>query len=376
MQVSINNPIQATWIFISIFLLALLFSIKPQKANKDNNNKGFFPIVLTQELKGLAILAVVFSHIGYFLAYQHEFLFPLTVLAGVGVNIFLFLSGLGLTISSFKKDLSVWSFYKQRLLKLFVPFWLILILFFTADYFFLNINYSWQFISKAFLGIFTTADLYHDVNSPLWYFTLILFYYAIFPLVFSKKRAWFSAIMLFAIPYLILRQNPEVLQNIIGMYKVHLVAFPLGVFTVWLFSKRDFTELINLIKKDSIVSWIIKNLGKIVRFIFMIGLLFFINYFAFHAGIGEKYYVEEFISIITSIAIIILFALKKFEFRLLSLFGVYSYEIYLLHWPIMYRYDFLYKFISGWLATIIYLILFLVFGLVLRKVSDKLLKLV
>ncbi len=112
MMVSINNPIQATWIFISIFLLALLISIKSQKANNADNNKGFFPITLTQELKGLAILAVVFSHIGYFLVYQHEFLFPLTILAGVGVNIFLFLSGLGLTISALKKDLSVWNFYK------------------------------------------------------------------------------------------------------------------------------------------------------------------------------------------------------------------------------------------------------------------------
>jgi peptidoglycan/LPS O-acetylase OafA/YrhL len=374
-MVSINNPIQVTWIFISIFLLVILFSIKPLKINKDNDTKGFFPISLTQELKGLAILAVVFSHIGYFLVYQHEFLFPLTILAGVGVNIFLFLSGLGLTISALKKDLSVWNFYKQRLLKLFVPFWLILISFFAADHFFLNINYSWQFTLKAFFGIFTTANIYQDLNSPLWYFTLILFYYLIFPFVFSKKRAWLSAIVIFLIPYLILRQNPEVVQNVLSLYKTHLVAFPLGIFAAWLLSEKFFLNVINVVKNNFAVNWLIKNFGQIVRYGFMVGLLFLINYLAFHAGIGEKYYVEEFISIITLIAIIILFALKKFEFRLLSLFGIYSYEIYLLHWPIMYRYDFLYKFMSGWFATVIYLILFLLFGLVLKKVSDLILKL-
>jgi len=374
MMVSINNPVQVTWIFISIFLLALLISIKPQKEKNSDDNKGFFPITLTQELKGLAILAVVFSHIGYFLVYQREFLFPLTILAGVGVNIFLFLSGLGLTISSLKKDLSVWNFYKQRLLKLFVPFWLVLILFFTADYLFLNISYSLIFSVKAFLGIFTTANIYNDLNSPLWYFTLILFYYAIFPLVFSKKRAWLSAIILFVIPYLILRQNPETLKDIIGLYKTHLAAFPLGVIIAWLFSEKFFIKFVEVVRNNFAGNWLIKNFGQITRYVFMIGLLFFINYFAFHAGIGEKYYVEEFISIITSISIIILFYLKKIEFRLLSLFGIYSYEIYLLHWPIMYRYDFLYKFMSGWLATIIYLILFLVFGLILKKVSDYILK--
>jgi len=374
-MVSINNPIQATWIFVSIFLLVLLISIKPQKANKDQNKKGFFPISLTQELKGLAILAVIFSHIGYFLVYQHEFLFPLTILAGVGVNIFLFLSGLGLTISALKKDLSVWNFYKQRLLKLFVPLWLVLILFLVVDYFFLNISYSWVFSVKAFLGIFTTANIYNDLNSPLWYFTLILFYYLIFPFVFSKKRGWLSAVVIFLIPYLILHQNPEVIKNVLSLYKTHLVAFPLGIFVAWIFSKEVFINRINDLKNNFVVNWLIKNFGQIIRYVFMVALLFLINYLAFHAGIGEKYYVEEFISIITSIAVIILFSLKKFEFRLLSLFGIYSYEIYLLHWPIMYRYDFLYKSLSGWLATLIYLILFLFLGLALKKVSDLVLKL-
>jgi peptidoglycan/LPS O-acetylase OafA/YrhL len=351
-MISINNPVQATLIFISIFVLALLISVRRQKEG------GILSISLTQELKGFAILAIVFSHTGYFLVSDHSFLFPLTILAGVGVNLFLFLSGFGLTNSALNKDLSIWDFYKKRLLKLFVPFWIVIFIFVLLDYFLLNINYSSEFLIKAILGIFTTADIYNDLNSPLWYFTIILFYYIIFPIVFFKKRPWLSALILFIIPFLILRQEPEILKNVINLYKVHTLAFPLGVLAAWFFSK----ERLPKIKNNLLTS-------KIFRYFLIIILLVVINYLAFNAGIGEKYYVEQFISIITSLAIILVFSLKKFEFGLFSLFGIYSYEIYLLHWPIMSRYDFLYKFMPAWLATALYLILFLSLGFLLSKIG-------
>jgi len=49
---------------------------------------------------------VVFGHIGYFLAKTQVFCFRFN-LRRVGVNLFLILSGFGLTLSALKKDLSV-----------------------------------------------------------------------------------------------------------------------------------------------------------------------------------------------------------------------------------------------------------------------------
>ena len=117
----ISNPVEATNIFIAILVFALIVSIRKQKT------KEFFSLSTTQELKGFAILAVVLSHVGYFLVEDHRFLFPLSTIAGVGVDLFLILSGYGLVLSGLKKDLSIGQFYKQRLIRLFVPMWIILL---------------------------------------------------------------------------------------------------------------------------------------------------------------------------------------------------------------------------------------------------------
>lgn len=109
MLISITNPIQQTWIFSIIFFAALLIFIKPRKITE------WFPASLTTELKGMAILMIVLSHIGYFLATDTRFLWPLSIMAGVGVNLFLFLSGFGLTASQIKNNLKPWQFYKKRL---------------------------------------------------------------------------------------------------------------------------------------------------------------------------------------------------------------------------------------------------------------------
>lgn len=94
MTILINNPVQSTVIFSIFFILIFLFTLRLRK------NETTVQLVHTQELKGLAILAVIFSHIGYFLANDDRFLFPFSIIAGVGLNLFLFLSGYGLFVST------------------------------------------------------------------------------------------------------------------------------------------------------------------------------------------------------------------------------------------------------------------------------------
>lgn len=359
MIVLISNPIQATWIFSLLFGAILLISARPRRLTE------WFPASLTTELKGVAILMVVLSHIGYFLVSDTRFLWPLSIMAGVGVNLFLFLSGFGLAASGLQKNLSVGQFYKRRLLKLFTPFWLALVVFLAADFFILGKSYSFTFIWQGVLGIFTHANLYTDFNSPLWYFTLILLYYLLFPLVFFRRCPWLSAIILFLAGNWLIKLEPTFFDNVLYLYKIHIIAFPLGVLAAWAVTKLPSAVILEKLSRG----W--RAIGYYLVLLSLLGVFVYAN---INSGIGGSASKEQWMSIVAVLTIALVFMTKKREFKLFSLFGLYSYEIYLWHWPLLYRYDIFYRIAPPWLATILYLALFIGVGWGAQKIVGVLFK--
>lgn len=363
MKILIDNPVLSTWIFTSIFLVTLFLSRSYKK------QEGIFTISITQELKGFAILAIIFSHIGYFLVEGDTFLFPISIFAGVGVNLFLFLSSYGLMVSTSKNKEGVLQFYKKRLLKLYIPFWIVFIIFLLMDYFILKISYSTTYIIQAFSGIFLRADMFADLNSNFWYMTLILSYYILFPLIYIKKYPWISAIILYICTYKIVYTNPELFSNIDGLYKVHLVAFPLGMIFAWIshnsFVKRMFQDVVQKIKQTS------NKIQLSIKYVLILILVSLVAYGGYHSGVGETVIKEQTISLLVMFGIICIFLLKKKQFNIFYLFGVYSYPIYLLHWPIVSRYDIFFRYVPAWIALILYLMLFVGLGWFLQKNQEK-----
>lgn len=363
MQIIIPDPIFQTTLFALLFIGALLLSAR--KANAGS----FFDIALTNELKGVAILGVMFSHIGYFLSADTRFLYPFSIIAGVAVNLFLFLSGYGLTISSLRSNLSIVQFYTKRLKKLFLPLWLAITIFFLLDYLILHRSYPISTMVQSYLGFYPRADLWQSLDSPLWYFSLILFYYLLFPLVFWKRFPFLSPLVILLVSQILLQFPLPVQADVYKLYKLHFAAFPLGVaLAVFYCRKDDYLKYIPLAIKS--LAKTVKPAAPFVRILLLIPLIYLFAYTAIYSGVGGDPKIEQSISLLTMFCLTAIFWLKQIRFKLLEVIGVFSYEIYLIHWPILSRFDFLYRNLPGFLATALYLAVFLALGWILQLTLD------
>ena len=350
MPISVPDPKFQTIIFSGLLFIALVLSVKK------NKDKKYFDISTTNELKGLAILMVIFAHIGYFLSKDRQFLFPLSILGGVGVNLFLFLSGFGLSISALKSRCSILNFYIKKIRRLFLPLWIVIGIIFLMDRFILNRSYAAEVIVQNFLGWYREADIYQSFNSSLWYFSLALIYSLLFPLLFWKKYPYISPILLLISGYLLLKVNLPVTEGVLKLYKLHFIAFPLGVLFAQISQRSFFIDGIHKIQSLGLIKIITQGV-----------LIFLVIYTAFNSGVGGELNLEHSISLLTMVSLLFIFLIKNFQIRLLNLWGIYSYEIYLFHWPILYRYDILYKHMPAYLATATYLIVFLFLGFLVKK---------
>jgi peptidoglycan/LPS O-acetylase OafA/YrhL len=231
-----------------------------------------------------------------------------------------------------------------------------------------------SYIISSFFGFFPTANLYADIDSPLWYFTLILFYYIIFPLVFIKKRPWVSAIIIFVASYLILALNLRPIAGAQNFYEMHWWAFPIGVLLGELLREgHGLQKIVSRIFFKINHEYNLRIFKIIGYYALVLLLLFIIAYTSYYSGVGKSVNIRQLISIITTLSFVSLFLMKNVRIKMFNLFGLYSYEIYLLHWPILYRYDIFFKFLPASLAMVLYLILFICLGWLFKKATEKIL---
>ncbi len=150
------------------------------------------------ELFGLSIIGIMIFHfcedfdnaaIRGTLAHNTPVWLYRNVIGSIGVEVFLLLSGMGIYFS-WKNSRSLASFYQKRLrriLTVYVPmglvFWII------KD---IVINKQGAFV---FLKDFTLVSFITDGNKNVWYVALILFLYAVFPVIYRLlfKREKLSA---------------------------------------------------------------------------------------------------------------------------------------------------------------------------------------
>lgn len=353
-------------IVIAAFLAVILFTFKKSQ------HTDVFPISVTQELKGFGILTVVFAHFAYMKVTNADFLFPLSIIAGVGVDLFLFMSGYGLTVGMLKKPMPILDFYKRRVIKIFIPFWVALIIIFAADAIFLGIFYPVPYMLQSLFGWFPTAVGFGDVNSPFWYITWMMMFYILFPLVFSYRMPWLSALILAIIATVIGTTNPlDMGDN--WLHRLHTVAFSMGIIAAWLLmeTKDKENKLVKTLKE-------FRTNSNAIRLVLIAISFAVVAYMSLHTTanhwptltsfFGQGFYVEQFTSIVIMIGLIVIFSLKKLDNKFLAMYGVYSFEVYLIHWPLMARYDVFFDFLPSWAAVIAWMVAFILVSMLLQKI--------
>jgi len=133
------------------------------------------------ELKGLALILVVFYHLTGILGWTNS------LQGQLGVDVFLILSGVTLALGSAARE-PLGTFFRRRFLRIFPSYWLALALFLALDYFLRGLVHSaprvWLHVTG--LHAFSHEINFWGINDSLWFIALIVPLYA----TFAFARRW------------------------------------------------------------------------------------------------------------------------------------------------------------------------------------------
>ena len=382
-MITIQNSELNTNIILLLLVLGIFFTI-----NKKVDKKSIlFDKETSLELRGMSAIFIIFSHIAHLVVTNDDFLYPLRNIASVGSDLFLFISGYWLTSGLLKKEVSIIEFYKTRSIKIFKTLWIVLTFLFLMDYFLLNKEYELFYIIRSYFAIFPSAYADTDISSPMWYLSWLLMFYILLPIFFMKNKLWLTSLILAIISSIIGIYNVfDVQAN--WLHKIHTLAFPLGIFVADIIFKHKNNKntfiYINLLstklkEKLNFLSKIIFHVKKINKNILNYSILIFI-FLTFAYIVKNKYSFEteylieipnyiklQVLNLILMFLLLIFFLIKNFNIKLFSYIGNYSYQIYLLHLPLILRYDIFFKNLPIWLGVILWFLTLILISHIIQK---------
>ncbi len=276
-------------------------------------------IQLLDELRGFAILLILTYHICGVTG------FPAMTHGELGVDIFVLLSGLSLAMSN-RTDESGGLFLWRRFARLLPAYWVALTLFWLGGVFLLGRVHHWPEIVSHYLCIHQLwGDQYiTSINDSFWFLSLITSLYVVFALL----RPWMKrldivlgvgGLLTFLAAWVTYHYNQPSLFTHYGLRP--------GMFFIGLVFGVMFHEGKAEIR---LTPWLGLGVAIAIYGLFVTGLLIgynvagfslFIAYWAIRANADE--------------------AASRPLCRFLAWLGLYSYEIFLLHQPLIREYNFL-----------------------------------
>ncbi len=229
-----------------------------------------------------------------------------------GVDMFLFMSGIGLYYSM-SKNPKLKDFYKKRATRILPAVFIVSVIWFAYD--------SPEGLSNYFSDVFFISFFTKGVRN-FWYFILVIFLYAVYPLIhklYKSTGVWgavSSVVVVVALNFLLMKTSPAFYSRI----EIALTRIP--VFLLGAFAGK-------FVKEGKRISWLwIALAGAILTGIYV---------FYYFNPVPHLLYLYRYIGGIFGICHLFLFSalFSKCTFGAVGTFlvwlGGYSMEIYLIH---------------------------------------------
>lgn len=306
-------------------------------------------------LMGFSILWVVIFHsIGEF-----NFL-PLEIfkrLGFAGVDIFLFLSGIGVYYSLTKNKNKI-EFYKKRLLRIYPSYFIVvifysLILLISKKITYLEIITN-LFMVNFFINLKNTFD---------WYTPCIMILYLFSPhyikIKLEKKNIYFMIAFITLLGFFVIQFKLNYLMIFITRIPIFLIGISLG---------KKVLKKEKIIKKEKIMYFIFFILGILILGISLVKFQKFLRYYGL--------WWIPFIFITPGMVWTINYLINLLKFKsvllLLEFLGIYSFEIYLIHERVLKSLNETVK--NPYLLNTISIILTIFLAIYLKKIVNRIIK--
>ncbi|GEM_PF-1245659 len=310
--------------YLNAMLLASLIIISALTIRRGQYSLPFSP-TQTNQMRGLLILLVVLGHLWTHVTTST----PWLLLSNDSVAGFLFISGMGSTLSFEKKRPSATAFVKDRVQRVMFLYWFTTAIFLLLDLCFLKQTLRGADLVMTLVGInINSATRLFDYVR--WYITFQIFWYIFFILavkLLPTRKAAF--IIFFSTPLLIM----------VDYYLIHLgwskyLAFPAGCLL-----GSHVHNIIELLKKYQQITalLILSSLG-----IFLTVKYVLVSEITHSLPSIVRVAITEINSLILTLFLIgnfIKLGDKGMQSRFLDFIGAYSYEIFLIHGPLLVKYN-------------------------------------
>jgi peptidoglycan/LPS O-acetylase OafA/YrhL len=298
-----------------------LFSVEPKgkpSAPSRGRVKGtriFSPTI--NRLRGFALLLIVAYHAGGVLD------LPNVLHGESGVDIFLMISGYLLATSAV--DTPLGNFMRRRFLRIFPAYWMALVLFIALEFWFSGVHRTGPDLVLHVLGLqgFSRTKYVYGINDSFWFISIIVFCYCAFLGV--RRHLGDLALLI---------RSASLLTAALAVYLLwfeHYVSVPLMVPRV----------------PDFFIGLVAGRLASGRGLQFRPGMMLALSLVVL-AYVSVAYGIEGYL-VLWALAYLCIFlcleaalsrgAVGKAILSAMGIVGTYSYEVYLLHQPLMRNYS-------------------------------------